>query len=518
MRKTGFMIIPLVLLSMVLLLGGCGRKGSDTGSDPDQGQYTSLEQLNGKKIGIQTGTFFDQECQKYLKDPELLYYSTYTDLLMALESGKIDGFPMDEEAVRLSMRNNPKITIIDSDMDTFDFGYIFAKTPEGETLRAQFDEYLAKIKEDGTLDELSDMWFDSGEDEWVVPDYESLPPTNGTLVFATEGEYSPFNFVKDGKLCGFEIDMVTRFCREYGYGIEFECMSFGSLIATVQSGKCDFGGSAMTITAERSEEVSFSQSYFHGRTVMAVLKADEGEDASFFDSVKESFNKTFIREKRYSMFLDGIVETLIITVLSVIFGTVLGFVVYLWCRSGRPFPNMISDFFIWLIQGMPMVVLLMILYYIIFGNVGIDGIWVSVIGFTLTFGSSVFGMLRSGVGAVDKGQTEAAYALGLTDRETFFGIVLPQAAQFFMPSFKAEIVSLIKATSIVGYIAVQDLTKMGDIVRSRTYEAFFPLIAVAVIYFILAWILTTIIKGLTFGIDPRKRSREQILKGVKTHD
>ena len=170
------------------------------------------------------------------------------------------------------------------------------------------------------------------------------------------------------------------------------------------------------------------------------------------------------------------------------------------------------------IGRMPVIVLLMILYYVILGKVSISGMWVSVIGFTLVFAASVYSMILSGVKAVDYGQTEASYALGFTDRETFFGIILPQAAQHFMPMYKAEIVSLIKATAVVGYIAVQDLTKMGDIIRSRTYEAFFPLIAVAVIYFIISAILTWIVSRITVSVDPEKRSVSEILKGVKTDD
>ena len=174
-----------------------------------------------------------------------------------------------------------------------------------------------------------------------------------------------------------------------------------------------------------------------------------------------------------------------------------------------------TKFLIWLIHGMPVVVLLMILYYIVFGSVAISGTVVSVIAFTLIFGSGVFGMLTTGVGAIDKGQTEAAYALGFTDRRTFYRIILPQALPHFMPQYKGQITSLIKATAVVGYVAVQDLTKMGDIVRSSTYEAFFPLISVAVIYFILAAILTFIVNRIEIHVDPRRRSSENILKGVK---
>jgi len=143
---------------------------------------------------------------------------------------------------------------------------------------------------------------------------------------------------------------------------------------------------------------------------------------------------------------------------------------------------------------------------------------VAVIGFTLTFGSAVFGLLKMGVGAVDIGQYEAAYALGYSNRRTFFKIILPQALPHVLPAYKGEIVSLIKATAIVGYIAVQDLTKMGDIVRSRTYEAFFPLIAVTIIYFVLEELVGMLVSRITVDFDPKHRKAEKILKGVKIDD
>ncbi|MBQ1491976.1 MAG: ABC transporter permease subunit, partial [Blautia sp.] len=167
---------------------------------------------------------------------------------------------------------------------------------------------------------------------------------------------------------------------------------------------------------------------------------------------------------------------------------------------------------------MPMVVLLMILYYVIFGKVAISAILVAVLGFSLTFGAAVFGLLKMGVGAVEVGQYEAAYALGYSNRKTFYRIILPQALPHILPAYKGETVGLIKATAIVGYIAVQDLTKMGDIVRSRTYEAFFPLIAVSIIYFVLEGLIGLLISRLTVNVNPKRRKKEDILKGVKEND
>ena len=163
-------------------------------------------------------------------------------------------------------------------------------------------------------------------------------------------------------------------------------------------------------------------------------------------------------------------------------------------------------------------VLLTVLYYIIFGGISISGTIVSVICFTLVFGSSVYAMVKAGVSTVDKGQTEAACSLGFTERKAFFDVVLPQALPYIMPLYREQIAALVKATSVVGYVAVQDLTKMGDIIRSRTFEAFFPLLAVAAVYFILAEILTRLARRLEIYADPKRRTKEKIMKGVRTGD
>ena len=159
----------------------------------------------------------------------------------------------------------------------------------------------------------------------------------------------------------------------------------------------------------------------------------------------------------------------------------------------------------------------MILFYVVFGKFrDMNGIVVAIIGFTLTFGAFVYDHMTVSVGSVDYGQTEAAYALGYPKNKTFFRIIFPQAMTIFLPSYCGQAVEVIKATAVVGYIAVNDLTKMGDIIRSNTYEAFFPLIATAVIYFLLTWALAALLGLLKARFEPKRRSKEAILKGVKT--
>ena len=505
------------------------------------GVYTSLSQLSGKKIGVQTGTSFDKSVAAAFPDAQIEYYNSKPDMINALQTYKIDAYAVDEPVAKAQMQQNDKLTYIPEYMESFDFAYVFAKNDAGQVLCDQFSEYLNAIRADGTMAEIEAKWFSEDESVKTLADYEAFPAPNGTLNMATEAMYEPFSYVMGNDVVGYDIDIVVRFCQAYGYGLTITDMSFDAVLPAVQSGKCDFGGAGITITEERKESVLFSAPNFSGGTVMTVLaaqaqpaaqtqtSAETAVDAApaaaepsgfsvFWEGIKSSFNKTFLRENRWQLFLEGIGNTMLITALAILFGTALGFVLFMLCRNGNPVPNVTTRFSMWLVQGTPMVVLLMILYYIIFGRVAISGIAVAVIGFTLTFGAAVLGMLRMGVGMIDRGQYEAAYALGHSNRHTFFKIILPQAIPHVLPAFQGEIVGLIKATAIVGYIAVQDLTKMGDIVRSRTYEAFFPLIAITVIYFVLEGLFSFAVSRIRIHIDPKKRKRENILKGVNLHD
>jgi polar amino acid transport system substrate-binding protein len=130
----------------------------------------------------------------------------------------------------------------------------------------------------------------------------------------------------------------------------------------------------------------------------------------------------------------------------------------------------------------------------------------------MNFAAYVSEMMRTGIDAVDRGQHEAAYALGFNRLQVFTKITFPQAARHVLPVFKGEFISMLKMTSIVGYIAIQDLTKMSDIIRSRTYEAFFPLIATALIYFVIAYGMAYLLSLVEISVDPKRRKR--IVKGV----
>ena len=520
------------------------------------------------RVGVQTGSSFDAIISEKMPDAEAIYFNTKADLVAALNGNKIDTFVVDEPVAKILMREDDRLTFLPDYLETFSFALLFPKSEAGEALRDRFNGFIETLRADGTLDALEEKWFAEDEDAKTMPDVSALSAENGTLRVATEAGYAPFEYVRDGKVVGYDMELAARFCEAFGYGLEIVDMNFDGILSSVQAGKCDFAAAAITVTPERAQTVLFSEPYFSGGTVLIVLKqSDEKTPApgdyngkrggvitgsfhdsviqealpdssiseyksytdmvaaltdvqtgqsGFMESLSDSFNKTFLREDRWRLFLTGVQNTLIITMLSILFGTALGFAVYMLCRNGNPVANGITRFCTWLVQGMPMVVLLMILYYVIFGSVSIGGIVVAIIGFAFTFGSAVYGMLRMGVGAVDGGQYEAAYALGYSNCRTFYRIILPQAAPHILPAYKGEVVGLIKATSIVGYIAVQDLTKMGDIVRSRTYEAFFPLIAVTIIYFVLEGLIGFLVSRIGVCFSPKRRKPDEILKGIRT--
>ncbi len=488
--------------------------------DEDAGipEYMSFEELAGCPIGVLTGSVQPQMVLEAIPTADLRYYNSGSDMYQALRAHKVEAFAEDEVIIRLLTAGYGGVSLIPEYLDTADFAFAFPMNDEGEALRAEMNEFVRSLQEDGTLEELKEIWLGSDEERKQPAGWESLSPVNGTIHAAVNTESIPMVYVKDNAIVGYEVDLLTRFCAARGYALELEDMDFSAVLAAVQSGKFDLGAAAMTVTEERSRSMLFSEPHFATGVSLAVRTTGSGGGAGFFRGLADSFRKTFITENRWQLFLKGIGNTLLIAVSSILLGTALGFAVYLLCRRCGRIASGVTRAAVWLVQAMPILILLMVLYYLIFGRTSVSGITVAVIGFTLTFGATVYSLISTGVDTVDKGQTEGAYALGVGSRRTFFEIVLPQAIPHILPAYKSEIGSLIQGTSIVGYIAVQDLTKIGDIVRGRTYDAFFPLVVVAVIYILLSVLVNFAVGRVIDRIDPRKRAREAVLKGVDTHD
>jgi len=217
---------------------------------------------------------------------------------------------------------------------------------------------------------------------------------------------------------------------------------------------------------------------------------------SLIGSITESFTNNLIVEDRYRMILDGLQVTLLITFCAAVLGTILGGLVC-WMRMSRwKWLQQVARVYIDLMRGTPVLVLLMLMYYVVMAPVDATGIVVAIVTFAMNTAAYISEMLRTTIQGIDRGQTEAGLALGFTPRQTFLKIVLPQVVRAVMPVYQGEIISLLKGTSIVGYIAVADMTRASDLIRSRTFDAFFPLIVTAVIYFVMAWLIGMLLQSL----------------------
>ena len=214
------------------------------------------------------------------------------------------------------------------------------------------------------------------------------------------------------------------------------------------------------------------------------------------ESIIESFVNNLIVEDRYRMILDGLQVTLLITLCAVVLGTLLGGLVCWMRMNRRQWVQRVAKVYIDLMRGTPVLVLLMLMYYVVMAPLDTTGFVVAIVTFAMNTAAYISEMLRTAIQGVDRGQTEAGLALGFTQRQTFFKIVLPQVVKAVMPVYQGEVISLLKGTSIVGYIAVADMTRASDLIRSRTFDAFFPLLVTAIIYFLIAWLIGVLLQSL----------------------
>lgn len=218
-------------------------------------------------------------------------------------------------------------------------------------------------------------------------------------------------------------------------------------------------------------------------------------------SFKERFIFNFIEDKQWHYITDGLKVTLLVTFCAVIIGVVLGFLLAVvratYDKTKRmKILNFICQVYITIIRGTPVVVQLLIIFYVIFSSVNIDKTIVAILAFGMNSSAYVAEIFRSGIMSIDNGQFEAGRSLGFNYRQTMIYIIMPQAFKNVLPALGNEFIVLLKETSVAGYIALQDLTKGGDIIRSRTFDAFMPLMAVALIYLVMVMIFTKLVSML----------------------
>ena len=223
----------------------------------------------------------------------------------------------------------------------------------------------------------------------------------------------------------------------------------------------------------------------------------------------DTLYNTFIVGERYKTIIEGFGNTLLITIGALIIGIIIGSivaVVKVFARNNKKLKifDVICDVYLTVIRGTPVVVQLLIMFFIVFVTAD-DGRWVAILTFGINSGAYVAEVIRSGILAIDVGQTEAGRSLGFSNIKTMWLIVFPQALKNILPAIGNEMIALLKETSVAGYVAVMDLTKAGNQIRNNTYDSINPLLLVALVYLIMVVFLTKILSS----VERRLRKNER---------
>jgi len=474
----------------------------------DKNEVTCVDDLAGASIGVQLGTTADIYASDYEGDDagtQIERYNKGADAIQALLQNKIDCVMIDEQPAKAFVKKNPSLVILDEAFA--DEEYAFAIAKNNAALTAEINEALAALKEDGTIDSIIHNYIGTdeeiGKSPYVKKDVER---TKGTLVVATNATFPPYEYYENDAIVGIDMDIMQALCDEMGYELSIEDMEFDSIITAVQSGKADVGAAGMTVTDERKQNVDFSDSYTTAKQVIVVPGDDEVSSLSF----SEKFYQNFIEDNRYMYLLKGLGNTVVITLfallIGIIFGSLLAIVRTTHDRNGGlNILNALAKVYLTVIRGTPTMVQLLIIYYVVFASTNVSKVFVAIIAFGLNSAAYVAEVVRSGIMSVDQGQFEAGRSLGLPYHKTMRLIIIPQAFKNILPALGNELITLLKETSISGYIGLVDLTKGSDIIRSVTYEAMMPLGMVALIYLCLVLVLTMLVNKLERSLRKNER-------------
>ena len=468
----------LTLLLTVCILFSCSGLEVTEYSD-----IKCVEDLKGHSVAVPMGSSYDLMLSD-MGGVELVHLGL-SELLVAVEKGRAEFCIMDQMQATLHDLPSRGLEIRFGDILKGKAAAGFRKSDS--LICRQFNVYLNSIIESGEYDRWLGLWKHSADSmadvSFAVP--EPSDPIRKLKVGITITY--PYIFYKEGKLTGIETDLVKRFCLSAGYQAEFEINEFSSLIPALNTGKIDMIVSHMRKTQERARQILFTDAYIEGGGAAVCRSSNTlGVRKGLFERIRDSWHNNLVVEQRWKLMWNGLMVTLRISVFSILAGVLAGI---LLCSMRMSYCKVISKpagVLIDLIRGIPLLVILMIMFYVVFASSRITGVSVAVLSFGVYYGAYFSEVFRMGMEGVERGQWEAGYALGLRKIQTFHRIVLPQALTRIIPVLKGELITLIKMTSVVGYVAVVDLTKAGDIIRSSTLDAFFPLLMITVVYILLS--------------------------------
>ncbi len=491
-RRVGLLCLAVLMSLLSASLQGMAEDGA------------KYEDFIGKRFSVMVGSLFDGVADRVFQASEKLYFNNTLEEIEAVRLGKTDAALMDDVAASQALQagDYASLMAVPVPLPELDLSYgVFSANPE---IIEQYNAFQAELIQSGMMAEMQERWLKAYALDAVMP--EIPVGGDGMLTVAIMPTYPPFAFLgKGGEFVGFDVEQMRRFAAYLGVDLELVDMDFAALLPYVASGKADLGGSVY-VTEERKQRFTFGNPDYVSKTAL-VIRCEDGQTADaetgFIAWVKGAVQQNLVLEDRWKLILSGLGTTVTISLLAQLLGTLFGgLLCWMLMRKNRLVSGL-AKLYSGLVHGLPIVVLLMISYYIIFGRSDVSGLTIAVCAFALVKGADVAGQLHGAIETVDPTEIEAARSMGFSATGAFWTVTCPQALKRAMPAYCNGFVELVKATAIVGYIAIQDLTRAGDIIRSRTYDAFFPLLLVALIYLVVT---TVCVQG--FKLMIRRFSRE----------
>lgn len=258
------------LMAMVFIMAACGTKeGESVGSNASEKVIATKADLDGAKIGVQTGTTGDIYASDEYGDESVERYDKGYEAVQALTQGKIDAVIIDDQPAKVFVEDNDKIKILDEEFIQEDYAICISK--ENTELKQQINDAIAQLKDNGTFQAIVDYYIGGVEGSAPYAVKEEVT-RNGKLVMATNAEFPPYEFREGEDFAGIDVDMAKAIADILGKELVIDDMKFDSIIAAVQTGKADIGVAGMTITEDRLESIDFTDSYYTGRQVIIVKK------------------------------------------------------------------------------------------------------------------------------------------------------------------------------------------------------------------------------------------------------
>lgn len=454
----------------------------------------SRQDIVGAVIGVQLGTTGDTRASAFegRKGTRIERYTKAADAVQALTQGKIDCVIEDEEPAQAFILRNSNLRILPQEFSREQYALCIAR---GNTdLQTKVNTAISYLRHTGLLDSIRNRHVH--EHLPVAYQRKNVARPNGTLTVATNATYPPYEYYDNGIIVGIDIDLMQAIADELGMTLDVQDMNFDAVITSVQTGKADIGASALTVTPERSRNIFFTSTYAACRQVIIVR---DGAIAASHQSLADKFRSNFITGGRYFYLLQGLGNTLLITLFAIILSLALGSLIAIVRTThdktgGLVILNWLCRIYLTIIRGTPTMVQLLIIYYVVFAAADVSKVFVAIIAFGINSAAYLAEVVRSGIMSVDGGQMEAGRSLGLSYAQTMRLVILPQAFKNVLPAIGNELITLLKETSISGYIGLVDLTKGSDIIRSITYDAMMPLGTVALIYL-------AIVMALSYGVN-----------------